>query len=326
MNQLPLNESPAYLAARNGAAVGIVEDAGYIRIGGPDRIDFLQRQSTNDLRVLASDRIVETVLTTPAARIRDVLTVIDEGEQLGLITVPGRAARTAAFLRSQIFFMDKVTVADHSVDVAQLLLAGPLSASVMYKVAAMTLPEDGRIVSAAIGGEPVHILASPAAPGEYWVLIAARMAAPHIVEVLQRAGMGALSSADMEILRIERGMPGAFELSEEYTPFEVGLERAVSASKGCYTGQEVLARQATYDKVTRQLAGIRPDGPVGSGDPVFVGGSRVGQITSAGSSPGCGQIALAVIRRPHDAPGGEVRIGESRVGGAVCDLPFTCAQ
>jgi folate-binding protein YgfZ len=102
-------------------------------------------------------------------------------------------------------------------------------------------------------------------------------------------------------MRVEAGLPAAgAELSEDYTPLEAGLAAAISSTKGCYTGQEVLARQITYDKVTQHLCGLRltrraqPGGRVWAPD-----GSPVGRVTSAATSPRFGEIALAVVKRPH---------------------------
>jgi tRNA-modifying protein YgfZ len=130
-----------------------------------------------------------------------------------------------------------------------------------------------------------------------------------------------LSDAEYEILRLEAGLPAAgHELTEEYTPLETGLEQLVSTSKGCYTGQEVLARQVNYDKVTRHLAGLRLKAEVPAGSSVTSEGKPAGIITSIAISPRLGPIALAVLRRPYHEPGTAVSVGE--IKGTVEALPF----
>jgi folate-binding protein YgfZ len=121
---------------------------------------------------------------------------------------------------------------------------------------------------------------------------------------------------------MEAGVPGpGAEISEAYTPLEAGLAHLVADNKGCYTGQEVLARQTTYDKVTRRLAGIKLKALVAPGAEVLAAGKPAGVITSAGSSPRFGPVALAILRRPHHEPGTSVEIGG--IHGQVISLPFS---
>jgi folate-binding Fe-S cluster repair protein YgfZ len=102
---------------------------------------------------------------------------------------------------------------------------------------------------------------------------------------------------------------------------------AIHEAKGCYTGQEVIARQINYDKIARRLVGLRLDAPVSAGATVLVEGRSAGEVTSAALSPRCGPIALAVLRRPHFAPGTPVSVTEAAgaVHGTVTALPFVTA-
>jgi tRNA-modifying protein YgfZ len=142
---------------------------------------------------------------------------------------------------------------------------------------------------------------------------------------LATAGAHLLTPGDYEIWRVEQGLPGPHgELIEDFTPLEAALSEAVSSEKGCYTGQEIIARQITYDKVTRGLVGLRLRGPAASGDSVEVEGKRAGAITSAVESPLLGPIALAVLKRPHNVPGTPVTVihDEQPRHGTVAALPF----
>ncbi|GAH84222.1 unnamed protein product, partial [marine sediment metagenome] len=101
------------------------EEPGYLRISGPDRLAFLQRQTTNDIGLLSIDHPLITVLTSPTGRILDVLWIIDEGDETyGLLTLPGQGDKTAEFLTSRIFFMDKVSIENSSDDLLQIDLLG----------------------------------------------------------------------------------------------------------------------------------------------------------------------------------------------------------
>src|SRR5687768_4109299 len=112
-----------YQALIDGAAY-LASDSGYLVLAGPDRIDFLQRQTTNDVKLLSETRAVLTVLTSPTARILDVLWLIADEDRIVVTTAPQRGTATAAFLRGKIFFMDKVTLEDHSANFAQYELDG----------------------------------------------------------------------------------------------------------------------------------------------------------------------------------------------------------
>ena len=127
----------------------------------------------------------------------------------------------------------------------------------------------------------------------------------------------------LEILRVEAGIPRLHaELSEDVHPPEARLERAISYTKGCYTGQEIIARLRSRGQVAHLLVGIAADAgsALRRGDAVQVAGEVVGEITSAVLSPAAGPIALAFLRRPFAEPGTVVAIGAAK--GRVVALPF----
>jgi folate-binding protein YgfZ len=120
------------------------------------------------------------------------------------------------------------------------------------------------------------------------------------------------------------GIAGAeTELTDDYTPLEAGLNDAVADGKGCYTGQEVIARQLTYDKVVQRLVGLSLTAPASIGDVLYAGERRVGVITSLSQSPAYGSIGLGYVRRPEfergtrlrTAPGGDAVV-------TIVELPF----
>jgi folate-binding protein YgfZ len=315
-----------YHAALEGAAFYPYPDRGCLRLQGADRIDFLQRQSTNDLRLLDPGRALTTVLTSPTARILDVLTLLWGEESLSALTLPGRAETTARFLTSRIFFMDKVTVADISADCAQMLVTGKGAGDVLSSVGLEYLPEVGQLHRSDVDGFPVQVMGREMRlGGGYWIVAEAR-ALGRLASLLTRQGAHELSQASHEVLRIERGLPGpARELTDTYTPLEIGLGWAVSDVKGCYTGQEIIARQQSYDKVTRRLVGLKAaHHPIAVGAEVQAEGRSVGEVTSAALSPRFGPIGLAVVKRSHHEPGSRVQVvaqGQA-VDASVEAIPF----
>ncbi len=269
---------------------------GFFHLRGEDRIAFLQRQSTNDLRPLnASAGCHTTVLTTPAARILDVLRVFSlDSDTLGVLTLPGRGADTATYLRSRIFFMDKVEVLDapdayaHLAVIADAGIWEALQVTPPLPEAVTALGEDAWLLPPVDGLLPAFYLLAPQEQAASWM------------ERLQSAGCESRTPEAFERWRIHTGLPGPAELCEAYTPLEIGLDALVAQNKGCYTGQEVLARQRTYDKVTRHLVALRGQKPFSVGAVLTHQGKRVGEVTSALPEDAVG---LGVVRRPHHTPG-----------------------
>ena len=147
-----------------------------------------------------------------------------------------------------------------------------------------------------------------------------------ILTALDEAGAISLNPETFEILRVEAGQPGPEgELLADHTPLEVGLQKMISGSKGCYTGQEVIARQITYDKVSKNLVGVRLNEMVEIGATIKVAGKSAGKLTSVVQSPRFGPIGLAVVRRQYGEAGQEISLVHKdafAASGEVTALPF----
>ena len=323
--RIPEIEYPAYDEVVSGAAYYVEQPtAGYLRLTGPDRVDFLQRQTTNDVRLLAEDRAVVTVLTSPTARILDVYTLIWEPDAIGIIPLPGRAQAAIEYLKSRIFFMDNVAVEDVSESVFQVVIGAKSMEEIAMEMG-NAQPENAAAGSASTGSLEVRWVVERGLSGQSYRLMVDHSARGILASLLDLAGAVGLPTQSYEVLRIEAGLPAVdHELTEDYTPFEVGLEETVSSTKGCYTGQEVLARQVTYDKVANQLVGLRLDRPVEAGAAIRSEGSRVGAVTSAAESPRFGPIALAVVRRGviESSSRLTVEAASGEVNAMIAALPF----
>ena len=133
----------------------------------------------------------------------------------------------------------------------------------------------------------------------------------------------AVSEAVAECLRLELGRPRyGVDLDDSVIPQEAGLnERAVSFTKGCYVGQETVARLFYRGKPNRHLRGLRLSDPAATGDALRLGEKEVGRVATAVVSPAHGPIALAIVRR-EATPGATVAVGENGVTAEVVELPF----
>lgn len=312
---------PGYQAALEGAAYRIYEHSNCLEVSGADQVAFLQRQTSNDLRLLAAGRALLSVLTSPTARILDVFIIqarldflpadSESAEALHLLSLPGRGEQSFRFLKSRVFFMDKVVLRELSEAVGQLDLLGPQAATLLERLCGASAPLANRYLDGVLNGLPVRLLGLDPAIGLGTRLLFPAGQRAELERILQQNGAAPLSNQEYEILRIEAGLPGAeSELDERFTPYETGLASAVSSSKGCYTGQEVLARQATYDKITQGLRRLRLSGPLAPGQTLEAEGRPAGVITSVGESPRQGWIGLGVIKRAYLEAGQRLQAGE----------------
>lgn len=296
----PINQTD-YSAITQGAALLARPDAGVLRLTEADRHDFLQRMTTNNINVLRPGQSAVTVLTSPTARVLYVFTVIARADDLILLPAPNQGQALARHLRSQIFFMDKVKVHDAGEQWARLRVMGPQAAQVLAALGldAATLPVNGWTAN-----DNLLVVAQPQYEVPGYELLVPRETLDEVTSSLTAAGASVIHDNAYHARRIELGRPAAStELIEEYNPLEVGLSWTCSENKGCYTGQEIIARQITYDKVTKTIVGLRGTAEMTPGSEVHVDGRSVGSVTSATHSPALdAPIALAMIKRPHNAP------------------------
>jgi folate-binding protein YgfZ len=140
---------------------------------------------------------------------------------------------------------------------------------------------------------------------------------------LEARGAAPVGEDAAEALRVERGRPRyGLDLDDTTIPQEAGLnERAVSFTKGCYVGQETVARLHYRGKPNRHLRGLRLSAPAATGDELRLGDRVVGRLGTVAVSPAHGPIALAIVRREAE-PGAELAVGDAGVAGRVVDLPF----
>jgi len=309
MQTLTPVDQAEYAALTNDAALLARPDAGVLRLTDADRQDFLQRMTSNNIMALRPGQSAVTVLTSPTARILFVFTVIARDEDLLLLPAPGQSQALARHLRGQIFFMDKVKVHDLSEEWARLRLMGPQAA---HALASLGLEASSLAANEWATQGDLIVVAQPQyeVPGFELLVPVAEVAS--VNATLQAEGARAISNDAYHARRVELGRPAAgTELVEAHNPLEAGLAWACAENKGCYTGQEIIARQITYDKVTKTLVGLRLDSAVAEGSEVTAEGRTVGTITSVAQSPALNApIALAIIKRPHNAPGTKLQVGD----------------
>jgi folate-binding protein YgfZ len=318
--------SAGYWAGRTGAALRDEGDHARLWLGGEDRNAFLQRTSTNDMRLLPGQGTV-TVLTSPTARIQAALTVLAMPAGLLLLAGPGQGPALFNTLRTQIFFNDKVTLEGRGGALAQFNLLGPQAAGLLGALAGdvADLPLFGwRTLP--IAGVDVTVQRHEGLGSAGYTLLIPTPAVLAVKDALLRGGAVALPDDAYHTLRVEAGVPASgSELTEQVNPLEAGLARFCNQHKGCYTGQEIIARQITYDKVTTHLVGLLLDELAAPQAKLMAEARPAGWISSAVHSIALDRpIALGFVRRPHHEPGTRlaVQAGDHVVAATVAALPF----
>ena len=301
------NDGYALEAAEVGVALVDRSNWGRLRLSGPDRLTFLHSQSTADLKNLAAGTGADTVFVTAQGRTIDLATVYSQGSGVLVIVSPEMSSIIKERLEKYIFPGDKVAVNDITPMTAMFSLLGPESDAVMVELAA------GDIVGApygthtvlGFGGKPVIAMVGGGLPGPGYTLIVEESAAADLWRVISARGAIPMGSKAWSIARVVAGVPvpGA-ELTEDYNPLESGLYGAVSLNKGCYIGQETLAKVHSQGALRRELWGIDLTAPAQVGVDVFASGweldgkreKPLGKVTSFVDTVQQEHKALAYLR------------------------------
>lgn len=322
---------------RETAGLFVLADRAVLAVSGGDRVRWLNGMITNDVAVLAPGTRASgcyAALLTPQGRIVTDLHVCVRTDEIWLELPASRLAAARERL-SKLIIADDVRLVDRSAELARFALEGPRAREVLAEALgprrASVLDEvrPDACADIVLAGAPAVVAAYglTGEPGFQLFLPAAgpTREAAHAALVTAGTGYGlVVAGAEvLEILRVESGIPIAgAELTEDVLPPEAHLESAISYTKGCYTGQEIIARLRSRGQVAHLLVGIAPEGsaPLRRGQPVQLGSEAIGEITSAVVSPLAGSIALGFVRRAHAEPGTAVTV-DGRVA-HVAALPF----
>ena len=304
-------------ALRSGAGLIDRSERGKLALSGPDAKAALNALVTNEIETLEPGTGLYAAVLTPKGKMLGDLRVLDTGDELLLDTE--RSALQGVFdaLRHGLVGFD-AELHKRTLQRGLLSLIGPRSRAV---AGAPDLPAaEHANRPARIAGIDVVLAATDAGvdvicPGED---------TERVGEALLAAGASAAAEADADVLRVESGRPRyGVDLDDATIPQEGGLnERAVSFTKGCYPGQETVARLFYKGKPNRRLCGLRLSAPVGAGAPLMLGERVVGTLTSSVVSPQFGPIGLALVRREAEL-GAELVVGDGEVTAVVVALPFT---
>jgi tRNA-modifying protein YgfZ len=329
---LKQDNSSGYETLRGGAGLADRADAGRILLTGADRRAYLQGLLTNDIEALTPGTGCYAAMLNAQGRMLTDMRVLELGDAV-MLDVP--AAVTAAIRDhlDRFVFSEDVQVQDVTASRAEAGVYGPRAAAVLEAAGAGGHLPAALFAStrAQIAGVDALIVCSDEAGVAGYDVIADASPALDVRAALERAGARAVGADDLEAVRIESGRPKfGIDMDAETIPLEAGLDdRAISRTKGCYVGQEVIVRvlDRGHGRVARRLVGLTFDANANvpsAGLPVLSGEREIGRITSALWSPALARpIALGYVHRDFVEPGTRVRVAGGEA--VVASLPFVRA-
>lgn len=328
-----------YHALRHTAGIVDRSSRGRLVLTGVDRRSYLQGLLTNDIAALVEGTGCYAVYLTAQGRMIADMRVFETGASV-LVDLDGTLAGGIADRWSRFIFSEDVQIRNDSAVTAQVGVFGPLSAQVLARVLAdsdadrvyleetfRSLPLHANRHHDVFGLPAVVLVSDEIGVMGFEIVIASNLKAS-LLEALRAAGAIEVSADAAETCRVEGGRPlFHVDMDEETIPLEAGIEdRAISLTKGCYVGQEVIIRvlHRGHGRVARKLVGIAFERgasvPV-RGDGIVASDRDIGLITSAVDSPALGYpIALGYVHRDFQQPGTSVTVGGR--AGSVTMLPF----
>lgn len=292
---------------------------GRLRVRGPDSVRFLDGMLTNHVEALGPGESCYAALLDRKGRIIADLNVLRLEQAFLLDTAEGTHEAVATALERHII-ADAVELEDLRADWAHYAFEGPAAAETGLRLGGRH-PAPGRVEACAHDDETVWWRGGGRLTPEGVQLLGPSRI---VTDLAGRSGLPELSPEQFETLRVEAGLPACGQdIGERTLPAEAGIEHAISFTKGCFIGQEIVARLRSRGSLKRRLVKLRAQRRVAPGDPIRVGESEVGRVTSATVSPVSGPLALGYVGANHAEPGANVEIaGVSAVvaelqGGAV---------
>ncbi len=309
-------------AAKFGAAIYDNSDWGKILVSDRDRLRFLHNQSTADFEKLQPGSVCDTVFITSTARTIDLVTGLILPDEVLLIVSPNRREYLFNWLDRYIFFADRVKLKDVTDRLSSFTLMGTESDRILTELGCANFADSASLCHQLINlaGIEVRIVQGTELGLQGYRLICDRDSSPLLQQKIIDLGAISIDTDVWECLRIQQGRPKPdAELTEDYNPLEVGLWQTISFTKGCYIGQETIARLNTYKGVKQYLWGIKLPVAVPVGTSLTVNGEKVGVLTSC-SETDAGIFGLGYVRAKAGGVGLKVMVAD--VMGEIVSLPF----
>jgi len=318
-------------AATDNAAVRDHSNFGIVEVTGRDRLDLLHRLSTNDLLAAKPGQAVASVFTTDKGRIVDYVRVLVRDSSLIILTSPGNEEAFVQWIE-KFCIMEDIIVTSVTYDYGASSVIGPRSHSIISQVFDVPLRSVGFTEIAGRFGRLVICTNEEFGTSTVDIIVPRdhmNQFREYLLIETEKEGVIQMHDETYEAFRISRGIPKfGCELSESYNPYEAALLHAISFTKGCYIGQEVIARLNTYQKVQRSLIGlILSSVPHRQGQRPIIRheGNEIGWLTSVSAVPIHGKTTgLGIVKKDLVIQGTMVSIDDTRsiVTARVSNLPM----
>lgn len=319
INPLPL--AAEYAALREGAGFRLLNDRMIVRVTGDDRIAFFHGMCSADVKGAQAGEVVPSLFLTEHAHVIGDLFIWVEDDALTLETDASAWPREKQHL-------EKLLVADdvemEEFDAFGILhVEGPHAADMLSAVgingAQVLKPWRCAKSANAVLGRVARFGA------DGFSLLGNRVALQEVADGLAREGALPVSTAALDIIRVEHGIAQVgLDTSEKTIALEARLQRSISLSKGCYLGQETIERATSRGGLRKKMFGLRFDAPVAAGSELFLDGKEVGRVSSAVMSARFGAIGLAILHHSAWTPGTALlaRDAKAEVKTVVTEIPF----
>jgi folate-binding protein YgfZ len=315
MSSLTISDAE-YRAATEACGVVDRSERGKLALTGADTKPFLQGQVSNDVEALTPGTGCYAAFLTPKGKMLGDVRILDTGEEILLDTE--RVSLQELFNIVRRFSVGyAVELHKRTVQRGLVSLLGP-QAEAVARIDGLADAEHTHVVTDIDG------IAARAIRTDLGIdLLCDAQDTEALTRALTARGGVFTSQAVADCVRVEHGRPRyGVDLDDSVIPQEANLnDRAVSFTKGCYVGQETVARLFYRGKPNRQLRGLRLTAPVTSGAEISLGDRVVGRVGSVAESPALGSIALALVRR-EAPPGSDVVVGADQIDAVVVELPF----
>jgi folate-binding protein YgfZ len=327
---IPISLSEYNAVRRNGCGVIDLSSRGRIRVSGSEAVMFLNGLITNDMKTLEELRWMPAVFPNVQGRLIAAVRVIRlQGDEGFLLDTEAPTHQALLKTIERFTMAGDFKVADVTGATSMLSIQGRQANEVIEHLTAVSvaaIPANGVFETRWNDISMTGIRASHAAEDGFDLLVQ-RDATKQTIEALTALGVTPISEETFDVLRIEAGI-GRFgqDMDETNVVIEANLDDAISFTKGCYIGQEIIIRIKHRGHVAKKLTGLRfeasevatPGELINSSE-----GKEIGRITSATFSPALeSAIALAYVRYEHLTPGSEVLVGENNKKAVVTELPF----
>ena len=320
-----------YTAVRQGAFLGAISARAQIAVAGKDRASYLQGLLTNDIAALGPDAGCYAAWLTPQGRMLTDLHVLQSDDMI-LLDVPAELAETILQRLDQFLFSEDVQLAALAGNLQPVWIHGQSAPDVLSRVVAdapsFDVWRDYQHARLAFQSVPVVVarINQLGVPG--FCLYVAADQADALVASLQANGAATVDESLINAMRVEEGYPVfGRDMTDDTIPLEAGIEaRAISFTKGCYVGQEVVIRvlHRGGGRVARRLVGLRSNDDMAVATKLCSGEREIGFVTSAAMSPALGPIALGYVHRDFTSPGTEVSVdgAAGRIAATVTARPI----